>query len=345
MLELRSVLATLAVAATVVTAGGCTDGGNGGDPMLVTSPPPVDEVLDSPHVAGLSLPLFSYRRSPEGEEVYRRAFDAVVNDCLARFGFPPLPPSPMQELSAAQARAVTPAGLARRYGVTDPVVAGEWGYQPSAAEGFGNLPPPAPERHLTAAEMLILDGQVGGVTPEGDPLPDPHPDAVPPAGVTLPSVDPEAGTVGGEPVPPGGCNGEARRTLGEDKVSHDDFAFPDDLATEAWFQAEADPRVVDVIESWSACMREKGHSYDHPLAPLDEFISGDRPSEREIRTALDDVACKLEHNVVGVWHSVELAYQEVLIEQNQERLNDIRGRYEATVRAAAELLGEPAPAR
>ncbi|MFJ5829700.1 hypothetical protein [Streptomyces sp. NPDC093089] len=81
-----------------------------------------------------------------------------------------------------------------------------------------------------------------------------------------------------------------------------------------------------MFTKWSAYMKEKGYSYATPVAVLEDSAIFESPTagSREINMAVADVQCKKKHNVVGVWSSVEMAYQNVAIEQNAEELSEIK---------------------
>jgi hypothetical protein len=71
---------------------------------------------------------------------------------------------------------------------------------------------------------------------------------------------------------------------------------------------------------------------------------GSRPTPDEVAPAVVDVACKRRLGLVGVWYAVEVAHQEVLVQQNAAELERGRRSVETAVRAAA-VLGVPAPTR
>ena len=65
------------------------------------------------------------------------------------------------------------------------------------------------------------------------------------------------------------------------------------------------PEVTAALRRWSECMSEKGYDYREPFDPIEEFSasSTDEPgrvsSADEIRTAVDDVACKQSAGVLA----------------------------------------------
>ncbi len=136
----------------------------------------------------------------------------------------------------------------------------------------------------------------------------------------------EVKTYAGKEVPAGGCAAEASKKIlsGPNKI--DSKRLADDLIISSSAKAVEDSRVRSVFTKWSACMKEKGYSYATPVAVLEDGAIFESPTagSREINMAVADVQCKKKHNVVGVWSSVEMAYQNVAIEQNAEELSEIK---------------------
>ncbi|TVL88009.1 hypothetical protein CD790_32180 [Streptomyces sp. SAJ15] len=56
----------------------------------------------------------------------------------------------------------------------------------------------------------------------------------------------------------------------------------------------------------------------------DVFLNTAKPGQLEIRTAVADVECKRQTNVIGVWVAVETAYQKVAIRVGGEKLRQVR---------------------
>lgn len=116
-------------------------------------------------------------------------------------------------------------------------------------------------------------------------------------------------TFRGQPVPAGGCAGEAVRHLTRG-VPEADPGIPERLQFETYKQTLADSRVVRVFAAWSACMRGKGYSYPDPYAAAsDQRWQTATAGPAEITVAAADVACKADTKVPGVMLAVETAYQ------------------------------------
>lgn len=166
----------------------------------------------------------------------------------------------------------------RRYGLADPVLAAASGYHLGGEDADGK-----PPMELTADQELVLFGS-------------PQPGA----------------TAGGRPIPAGGgCADEALAAVGGD-LGNPEAAQRVDVRSVTL--ATKDPRVRDAFAAWSACMAARGHDYAMPWdPPNDPRFTGPSPGAGETAVAVDDVVCKNETNVVGVWHAVDAALQTVMI--------------------------------
>ncbi|WP_145926797.1 hypothetical protein [Amycolatopsis orientalis] len=167
------------------------------------------------------------------------------------------------------------------------------------------------------------------------PQPKPPQPEIPPEGRPIASGKGER-TYQGKPVPEGGCQGEARRKLSEGAAHDEKLVLR--LGEEAGKQAEADSRVKAAFRAWSACMARAGFDYTDPWQPNDnpEF-QGLEANAREIATATADVRCKREVNLVGIWASVETAYQERKIGENAGALQNVKAAIRVMLGNAARI--------
>jgi hypothetical protein len=151
-------------------------------------------------------------------------------------------------------------------------------------------------------------------------------------------------TVRGRKVPDGGCVGEAGRRL--------DAGIPDAkpglvgaLGLATLERSTADSRVRAALAKWSACMNRSGYHYSTPQdANKDErFIDGrkHRVTKLEIATALADVRCKKEVNLINIWASIEIAYQKIAIAQNWTALAATRQVIDTRIKNAIEISAGP----
>ncbi|MFJ2779291.1 MULTISPECIES: hypothetical protein [unclassified Kitasatospora] len=144
--------------------------------------------------------------------------------------------------------------------------------------------------------------------------------------------------INGKSVPPGGCSGKGRDTVGNAPIISD-TSLPDGgpkIPT-------TDPRIVEAYAKWSACMRAKGYSYKDPVAAnLDQ--KWHQPSEtqqastEQVATATADVECKLAGNTVGVVVAVQNAYAKQYVEANAAKLATFRQQTDDLLRRAAQVL-------
>jgi hypothetical protein len=114
-----------------------------------------------------------------------------------------------------------------------------------------------------------------------------------------------------------------------------------DLALGLAYQAEqwtqTDPRLSAAGQAWSACMARRGLSYGSPLAAA-QHRWPKLPSRTEIATAIADVTCKTQTNLVSTWQSVDAAYQRALVNRNPIQLADVQASFASALRRAEILL-------
>ncbi|WP_369197819.1 hypothetical protein [Streptomyces djakartensis] len=87
-------------------------------------------------------------------------------------------------------------------------------------------------------------------------------------------------------------------------------------------------------------MKQRGYAYDEPWQAInDKAFRGPEAGPREIATAVADVACKKVTNVVGVWYTVDAAYQrQMLASIGKQRLEMIGKRKRGQLAAAERVL-------
>jgi hypothetical protein len=140
-------------------------------------------------------------------------------------------------------------------------------------------------------------------------------------------------------VPDGGCIGEADRRLAGLAPAGADPRLGNRLQLESFQVSKRDGRVRDAFRAWSACMRRAGYEYATPLTVAgDPQFAGNRPSQREIAVARADVSCKASTNVIGIWFTVESAYQNAWIGQHATAMRACRDALAAQIRAARALV-------
>ncbi|MFJ9692234.1 hypothetical protein [Kitasatospora sp. NPDC101183] len=276
-------------------------------------PPPVGDVPRLSEVSGRTLPIEEYLLSGEQFRQYDRAQATLVTRCVRGFGLDY--PGPATANTEAGALA-TETQTTHRY---DPVELSD-----VSAHGY-HAPDPSAGRKPSDVPSLSPDVTTvlgTGLGPGGRPAPG------------------SAAAFHGRDLPPGGCIGAAQREL----TAHGGTGRDSDVAVginyEGFERSKADPRVRAVFRDWSRCMAEHGHDYPTPGDALKDprWATNPSPSAEEISTATADVRCKEGSNVVGVWFTVETAYEEELIRRHQRELDAAKAANEAMLDTARAVV-------
>ncbi|MEV5507275.1 hypothetical protein [Streptomyces orinoci] len=261
-----------------------------------------------------TLPLLAYRPTAEQDKSIADAETTLVRQCMKRLGIdwspaPALPPIGPRNL------------LDWRYGIHDPELTARRGYQPDAAQLARYN---AAVRAQSARPSPSIDTQValGGTDMPADVVKQASPEV-------------RNGSLGGRKLPPGGCFGEARRTLGS--ATHGISPLVQKLTNASYGESKNDPRVKEVFGRWSACMREKGLKYAAPMDANDDPRFRPNPngvSPLEISTAMADLACRDTYRVAEVWHEAEVRVQLGYIQRNKDALTADRRALDGVIRVA-----------
>jgi hypothetical protein len=265
----------------------------------------VPQLLES---VDLKLPLDAHLPSMEDVHRYGMANRALITRCMQRFKIDFAP-------SAAPASVGLRSWNERRYGLTDPSAAAALGY------GLGARTP----RDAPSRPSQRLDSR----------------------GVTVLSGEP-ATTARRLHVPDGGCSGQARRALTGRPSDTPPLADPylaQHLSQLSLQESRRDPRVRAAVNHWSQCMLAKNHHYDDPFAPFADPANTRGATPRAVDTAVDDVTCKKRTNLIGIWFSVDAAYQKRLIAAHRNGLMRLAQADAATAAAIARVLGGAAEPR
>ncbi|MBA2949018.1 hypothetical protein [Streptomyces himalayensis] len=269
--------------------------------------------LGSSADAPKDYPLDAYMPTTAERQALDHAINILARSCMKKFGlsWPAYQPPPGNLPQNG-----------RKYGVTDLKSVRIYGYKPPLPDGVTKQQAvsyqekaKANEETITPAAQAAYTGseQAAG-TGKGSP-------AQPPSG-----------------VPEGGCQGEAIRKAGADRLNQDMTAVQK-LFFEASAATREDPGTNELDQRWSACMRKAGMNYPDPLAAVDDPTwrtqktkkdgpapNFPAPSQKEIRTAEADVICKSETGYVHKRYAIDSRLQRQLIEKHADMLAAVKER-------------------
>ncbi|MGW3493905.1 hypothetical protein [Streptomyces sp. NPDC001020] len=305
---LGSAVALAAMVGCSSSSGSDDSGGTGkaGSAPKVASTPKLTSTTDQ------SLPIEAYLLSTDQQKQMNDAAVVLRRKCMQRFGL-------TYQYQPIQGKFEPKSITQFRYGVTDADEVAVHGYKPAGSEKPVVKPPP--QKESPAATMVLT-------------------------GTTDPKVKPGSAAAkggqdyNGQKVPAGGCLGEANRKLGASGPSgYSDAEIAVKVNVESFDKSYTDSRVRAVFAKWSQCMKEKGYTYADPMKAGDdpEWAKTVTATPREQQVASADVACKHKYNVLGVWYSVDVAYQKQMIEQNAEALAEVKKTVEKQLKLAAEV--------
>ncbi|MFC9328051.1 hypothetical protein [Kitasatospora sp. NPDC057015] len=271
-------------------------------------PPPVGEVPRLTRVDDRRLPVESYLLTGEQFRTYDAAQDVLTARCVRGFG--------LEYARPPGSGAAPETQTTHRYDPVDPADV--------AANGY-HSPDPAAGRKPAGAPTVDPDVRTvlgNGLAPDGR---------------TAPGLATE---FHGKALPAGGCIADAQRQLIAKGGTGRDADVAVALNFEGFERSKADPRVLAAFQAWSACMKERGYDYPTPGDALKDARWGATPTAtaEEIATATADVDCKARANVVGVWFTVEAAYEDELIRRHQEELTTVKVGNEAMTALARSVL-------
>jgi hypothetical protein len=266
-----------------------SDGGIGSAPTAKNEPALDSKIVAVADPRVVPRPLAAYEFDNATVVVLDRARELVANTCMQRFGFAP-------------ATSSNPAvdELWSRYGLWDPASA-DTGYM--SPESF----------NVTSQQVMPYSGDALAVY----------------AG--------QLKEYKGQAVPAGGCGQEAYRAVVQfDGIPNDLAHFVADLDQEALQRSRQDSRVVPLLEAWRVCMKGHGWDYEDVLSPFEYWEQPPRRgtnkqvqrsdiSEEEKSSARDDLGCKRSTGLLGTWLAADIAYQQLIVERESERLREYAG--------------------
>jgi hypothetical protein len=251
------------------------------------------------------------------------AVTKLAERCAKQYGFDYTAPSAAQASDYNQLR--------RAYGAVEADTAAKYGYHLAPGDPGYEAPGTPLNPHeggkittapLPTAEQLVLYGRQGAASGSGP------------------------GFYAGRKIPDGGCFGQASGEIaGAKQIDPDSIA--DAILVGMGKKAQSDSRVVARFRKWSACMAQSGYHYKMPLDAAGDskwnITQRSQPGQAEIQTALADVKCKQSTNLIGIWFSVESAYENEAIQQELPTLTEVMDRWQAAAAKAAQVLGVPVP--
>lgn len=282
------------------------------------------------------MPFAAYVPTKSELVTLTKASNALINSCVARFGFKYHVDFPSDEDLYSKIREGTSSPLtlaqAEQYGYKSPAQ----GAQDTAQETQSEQSSSDQGSSMTQALNQVLSG--GSELPKGATLP-------PGAATPHSAVGKE---INGEKVPEGGCQGEAQRKLAKGGPNLKEFgskgldplnvvlAMRDDSHT----KGQQDPVYVKMRKAWSSCMKTAGYTYSSFDAAWEspEWAKSATATDREKSVATADVRCRLKANYVGVTDAVNLAYEKRAVEDNAELLNAVKEYNQAQLRNAAKVV-------
>jgi len=288
------VLARLTAGAVAVLAFAGCTLSNAGEPD--NTEPEIGPVPTLLASVDLRLPVQDYLPTDAQTAEFAHARLALIQQCMKRFGIDYV----VEEIPST---GYGPRSLTdRRYGVTD-------------------------------AELVLRDGfGLGDRDPSRLPRPA-KPDIGPDGESALFGKGPSI--VRGIQIPTGGCVGEADRTLDRAIPSGADPQLGNKLQFQSFDSSKQDSRVRAGFSAWSSCMAEIGYPSPNPLAAAaDPRFTGRQVATEQIDAAEADIRCKAKTNLIGIWFTVESAYQKREIERNTEAFASCEKALAARQRAA-----------
>jgi hypothetical protein len=282
-------------------------GGGGSRPKITVPPiPPAHSSLT------VAMPLEAYQAiSTQQQVTLADASNLLIQHCMAARGFEDTSSASAPFSSVATLEQVEAAGAgltsltqARTFGFVRPKSTGSAPSGPQiigfvSAAGFGQ----SLKAGRAYAEALFGFGPGFGGGPGGH------------VGCLQQASKAVYGAQVGEPVP--------------DPVPQ--------IAEQAASFTQTDPRIRAVMRAWSACMARHYYHYSSPSQ-----VEGHRwrtpPNRAEIATAVADVTCKAQTNLLNTWLAVEAAYQQALIGQNLATLSQLQANFAPLQRRADAAL-------
>ncbi|MET9729943.1 hypothetical protein ABZZ79_04500 [Streptomyces sp. NPDC006458] len=139
----------------------------------------------------------------------------------------------------------------------------------------------------------------------------------------------------GKAVPENGCRGKAVADLEAKFIRSPGAEVAREISVSSYERAKKDSRLVGATQKWSACMSRKGFEYATPIDASTGFsLKDEKPSEKEIATAVADISCKGESGLLGIWFTAESDVQKSMIRAHRKVLDGLRESHAVNVHTA-----------
>ncbi|WP_369263710.1 hypothetical protein [Streptomyces sp. R35] len=262
---------------------------------------------------GLSLPLEDYMQSYADTVTLDQATRHLQERCMADYGF---------DIQLTVAGATPPpndndANMERRYGLTDREAAEKYGY--GLPEALTDQPrQKVPDLSEEQVEVLTGHGKPTKASPDSVPVAKAAPD-----------------TYKGKKIHDKGCIGYADEEIGKSAI---DFQLASELNGQSFTQSMKAPAVKEALGAWSQCMKGKGYTAATPTESAALVQHTDPASQEEIDTALAEIDCKQETNLVDIWFKEETAIQKQQIADHKDELTAAKDKNTKALAAANKTL-------
>ncbi len=274
-----------------------------------------------------SFPLNAYipdATSPDGKAVGTAQW-ILAKQCMVRLGFTGFKTLDIRTVDGTYpVRQGTLASSSKvgddsPYGVDDPDLAAEHGYHNRQRDEPGTQPMEWPADQYAALTGTFESG--------------------------------DSRRAHGHPIPKKGCMGEAvRKIYGPRAQAREGGRRAAQrlllLAAQYWYQAHKaarkDPAWKKADRAWSDCMKDEGFRYPDPdEASTDSaWFRGDKPSQKEKKTAAADARCKLDTGYIQAVHAVESRAQKKAIAAHKKELDEQRAGAERAMANARKIVDD-----
>lgn len=300
-----------AVCLSLAACTGTPQANEGAGESSVADEPTLGPISTVTSGADIRLPLSQFNQSESDIELTYTATQILKAKCAARFGVVSSDQT-LPEIESADSDE-------RRYGILDLKTASTFGYRapsvPGAAGSSNDKDSPS-AYNPDEQEFVVMTGTRSD-------------------GAAIPAAEIPKDAAG-ESLPSGGCASWAHRELTSGKMI--DYDLINQLSTDAGSATETDSRVQQAWAEWSTCMSNAGYDFKSPWEPNNAAVEGTAADPEEIATAIADVNCRTQTNLVGRWMAVETAYQNRAISQHEGQFHELQALWRSRIDTAKKTI-------